>query len=67
VQPLFRVERAVRQLLVGEAAQTKISKEVEGMDVEVAALEAEMATALAGLGKEETPELETTTFKQPPR
>jgi hypothetical protein len=35
--------------------------------VDAAALEAEMATALASLGKEETPELKTTTFKQPPR
>jgi hypothetical protein len=34
--------------------------------VDAAALEAEMAAALAGLGKEETPELETT-CKQPPR
>ena len=35
---------------------------MEGMDVEVAALEAEMAAALADLGKDETPKRATATL-----
>lgn len=34
---------------------------MEGIDVEVAALEAEMAAALADLGEDETPQLATST------
>jgi len=52
----------------GPAHRSQSSKEEgEGVDVDIVALEAEMAAALAGLGKEEeTPELKTT-FKLPLR
>ena len=61
-QPLFRVERAARQPVVGEPAHTS-QEEGEGANevetdhrVDVAALEAEMAAVLSDFYKDETPQ-----------